>query len=69
MQGIGIFDGDVLLVDRAVTAQQNDVIVANYNNELVCKLLDIQHRILRTALPIYTPVSIRECDNFQLEVL
>jgi DNA polymerase V len=67
MQGVGIFDGDILLVDRAVTAQQNDVIVANYNNEFVCKLLDIQHRVLRSASPIYAPVNIGECDNFQLE--
>ncbi|TMO62480.1 LexA family protein [Pseudoalteromonas aurantia] len=67
MQGVGIFDGDVLVVDRAVAPQQNDVIVANYNNEFVCKLLDIQHRILRSASPIYAPVNIGDCDNFQLE--
>jgi len=67
MQGVGIFDGDVLVVDRAVMPQQNDVIVANYNNEFVCKLLDIQHRVLRSASSIYAPVSIGECDNFQLE--
>ena len=67
MQGVGIFDGDVLVVDRAVAPQQNDVIVANYNNEFVCKLLDMQHRILRSASPIYAPVNISDCDNFQLE--
>jgi DNA polymerase V len=67
MQGVGIFDGDILLVDRAVTAQQNDVIVAHYNNEFVCKLLDIKQRILRSASPVYDPVNISDCDNFQLE--
>ncbi|CAH9052121.1 Protein UmuD [Pseudoalteromonas holothuriae] len=67
MQGVGIFEGDLLIVDRAVTPQQNDVIVANYNNEFVCKLLDIQHRTLRSASPIYSPVNISDCDNFQLE--
>ncbi|NUZ10082.1 translesion error-prone DNA polymerase V autoproteolytic subunit [Pseudoalteromonas sp. McH1-7] len=67
MQGVGIFDGDLLVVDRAVSPQQNDVIVANYNNEFVCKLLDIEHRILRSASPMYTSVRISDCDQFQLE--
>ncbi|KZN68186.1 DNA polymerase V [Pseudoalteromonas luteoviolacea CPMOR-1] len=67
MQGVGIFDGDLLVVDRAVQPQQNDVIVANYNNEFVCKLLDVDNRLLRSASPIYSPVRISDCDNFQLE--
>lgn len=67
MQGVGIFDGDLLVVDRAVQPQQNDVIVANFNNEFVCKLLDIERRVLRSASPMYSPVRISECDNFQLE--
>ncbi|MCF2856993.1 translesion error-prone DNA polymerase V autoproteolytic subunit [Pseudoalteromonas sp. SMS1] len=67
MQGVGIFDGDLLVVDRAVQPQQNDVIVANYNNEFVCKLLDVENRLLRSASPIYSPVRISDDDNFQLE--
>ncbi|KZN49985.1 MULTISPECIES: LexA family protein [Pseudoalteromonas] len=67
MQGVGIFDGDLLLVDRAVSPQQNDVIVANFNNEFVCKLLDLQNRVLRSASTLYAPVKISECDQFQLE--
>lgn len=67
MQGVGIFDGDLLVVDRAVQPQQNDVIVANFNNEFVCKLLDIEGRTLRSASRMYVPVPIGDCDNFQLE--
>jgi len=67
MQGVGIFDGDLLVVDRAVKPQQNDVIVANFNNEFVCKLIDMENRLLRSASPVYSPVQISECDNFQLE--
>ncbi|KID58740.1 DNA polymerase V [Pseudoalteromonas luteoviolacea] len=67
MQGVGIFDGDLLLVDRAVSPQQNDVIVANFNNEFVCKLLDLHNRVLRSASTLYPPVKISECDQFQLE--
>ncbi|KZN28409.1 DNA polymerase V [Pseudoalteromonas luteoviolacea S2607] len=67
MQGVGIFDGDLLVVDRAVQPQQNDVIVANFNNEFVCKLLDVENRLLRSASPICSSVRISDCDNFQLE--
>ncbi|MCF2857170.1 translesion error-prone DNA polymerase V autoproteolytic subunit [Pseudoalteromonas sp. SMS1] len=67
MQGVGIFDGDLLVVDRAVQPQQNDVIVANFNNEFVCKLIDMENRLLRSASSVYSPVKISECDNFQLE--
>ena len=30
MQGVGIFDGDLLIVDRSLTARNGDVVVANY---------------------------------------
>ncbi|CAG9001734.1 MAG: Protein UmuD [Candidatus Celerinatantimonas neptuna] len=67
MQEIGIFDGDILIVDRAMDTQNGDVIVANYNGELVCKIIDKQHRQLLSASPQYSPVTIRETDVFQLE--
>ncbi|WP_241908496.1 S24 family peptidase [Enterovibrio norvegicus] len=46
MQGVGIFDGDILVVDRHVTARDGDVIVANLNGEFICKLLDVPRRLL-----------------------
>jgi len=49
MEGVGIFDGDLLIVDRHVTARQHDVIVANFNGEFVCKLLDVRQRMLVSA--------------------
>ena len=30
MQGIRIFDGDILIVDRSVTVNQHDITVANF---------------------------------------
>lgn len=34
MQGVGIFSGDVLIVDRALTAKEHDTIIANLNGEI-----------------------------------
>lgn len=67
MQGVGIFDGDLLIVDRAIKVSSYDVIVANYNNEFVCKILDIENRLLLSAGVNKPAVTIREADIFQLE--
>ena len=49
MQGVGIFSGDVLIVDRHVTAKDADVIVANLNGEFICKIINIKERLLLSA--------------------
>ncbi len=39
MRDIGIFDGDVVLVDRAITPAHGQVVVAVIDGEFVCKSL------------------------------
>ncbi|WP_165313023.1 LexA family protein [Vibrio ziniensis] len=67
MQGIGIFDGDLLIVDRHVTVQNLDVIVANYNGEFVCKMIDMTRRQLLSANETMMPVYIHSQDTFSIE--
>ncbi|EKF9115049.1 translesion error-prone DNA polymerase V autoproteolytic subunit [Vibrio cholerae] len=67
MQGVGIFDGDLLIVDRHLEAMNHDVIVANFNGEFVCKILDIRRRLLLSANEKMQPVAIHDFDNFSLE--
>ncbi|MUJ19541.1 translesion error-prone DNA polymerase V autoproteolytic subunit [Aliivibrio fischeri] len=67
MQGVGIFDGDLLIVDRYITVQSNDVIVANFNGEFVCKILDTQRRLLVSANERYQTVPINDYDTFTIE--
>ncbi|MCE0496233.1 LexA family protein [Vibrio salinus] len=67
MQGIGIFDGDLLIVDRHVSVQNQDVIVANYNGEFVCKMIDLTHRLLLSANEAMPPVRIGCQDIFSIE--
>ena len=40
MRGAGIDDGDVLLVDRALSPQHGSVIIAVVDGELVCRRLE-----------------------------
>ncbi|MCG9597626.1 translesion error-prone DNA polymerase V autoproteolytic subunit [Vibrio sp. Isolate25] len=67
MQGVGIFDNDILIVDRYPTAQHLDIIVANINGEFVCKQFDLTKRLLLSANPKYRPVPIMEYDTFSIE--
>lgn len=67
MKGVGIFDGDLLIVDRALTANNGDVIVANYNGCFTCKLLDKKNGQLVSASTQYKTVAIQPDDEFQLE--
>jgi DNA polymerase V len=40
MEGAGIFDGDLAVVDRSVTPEHGHIVIAAVNCEPVCKRLD-----------------------------
>ena len=67
MKDIGLFDGDLIIVDRAVEIKDGDVIVANLNGEFVCKILDYKNGRLISASDQYKPVAIKDCDVFSCE--
>ncbi len=67
MQGVGIFDNDILIVDRHVIPQHLDVIVANFNGEFVCKIIDKYQRQLLSANDKYQEVAINPHDTFCVE--
>jgi DNA polymerase V len=39
MQGIGLYDGDILVVDRSLEPKHNDIVIAVLNGELTVKRL------------------------------
>jgi len=67
MKGIGIFDGDILIVDRSLSVKNGDVIVANFNGCFVCKLIDKTQARLLSASSAFAPVSITPEDEFTVE--
>ena len=67
MEGVGIFNGDILIVDRHVKVKDSDVIVANLNGEFICKILDITQRLLVSANPNYKTLPINDDDQFTIE--
>jgi len=60
MTGLGIFSGDLLVVDRALEAKDRDVVIAAINGELTCKVLDEPRRQLLSTNRKFQPIPITE---------
>ncbi len=67
MEGRGIFNGDVLVVDRAEHVNNGAVIVANFNGCFVCKIIDTDNALLLSASENHKPIKITQSDDFQIE--
>ena len=66
MVDFGIFDGDVLIVDRSLTVANGDVIVGFLNSNFICKCIDTKNRMLLSS-DGYDPLQISENDEFNIE--
>jgi DNA polymerase V len=62
MQQAGIFDNDLLIVDRSLNPKDNDIVIAAVGGELTVKRLCIKHGQpwLLPANPNYQPIAIKE---------
>jgi DNA polymerase V len=65
MQGAGIYNGDMVIVDRSLYAEHGDIVIAALNSEPVCKRLDMHENavILRSENPKYPPRHVMEGDE------
>lgn len=68
MHGLGIYDGDLLVVDRALPATHGSVVIAVLDGEFTVKqLVHTQDgQILRAAHPNYPDTPIRPEQNFSV---
>ena len=65
MTGIGIFDGDVMVVNRAMPWRHRDIVIATINGDTFVKRL-IQHGqqiVLQSENPKFAPRYIMEGDE------
>ena len=65
MTGAGIFDGDMLIVDRSITAADGKIVIAVVNGELTVKRFKLVGRTaqLYAENPKYSPITLCEGDN------
>lgn len=68
MSSAGIGNGDLLIVDRAVKAGDNSIVVAALNGELIVRRLKIHNgrHYLVAENPQYRPVEIHPEANFEI---
>lgn len=68
MEGAGIFDEDLVVVDRAVEARHGHIVIAAVNGEPVCKRLHMQNSqlVLFPENPLYPKRYIMEGDDFMI---
>ncbi|OGS91732.1 MAG: peptidase S24 [Gallionellales bacterium GWA2_59_43] len=68
MLGLGIYDGDLLIVDRSIPAAHGCVVVAVIDGEFTVKqlLYTPQGKVLRAAHPDYPDVAIRAGQDFSI---
>jgi len=67
MEGAGIFDGDLLIVDRSATPRHGDVVVAAVAGEFTCKYLDKNRHRLLPANAQYRPIEILDGSGLVIE--
>ena len=58
MTRAGILDGALLIVDKSLTPKSGNTVIAAINGELTCKILDIEHKLLRAANPSYPSIAL-----------
>lgn len=60
MRGAGIFDGDLLIVDRSLSVRQGSIIIAAIDGELTCKYLDLEQSRLLPANKHYPAIPLTQ---------
>ena len=67
MEGAGIFEHDLLVIDRSYTPQLNDVVLAVFHNEFTvkhwCKNSQNQY-VLRATNPLYPDIICEHDEHF-----
>jgi DNA polymerase V len=67
MQGVGIYDQDLLIIDRSLTPRSGHVVIAAVDGELCCKQIDVEGRQLLSANENYPPISISDEQDVVVE--
>ena len=65
--GRGIYDGDILVVDRSIKPTHGAIVVAALDGQLTCKILDVHRQCLESANPNMSPIPIPDHADLIIE--
>lgn len=63
----GIFDGDLLVVDRSLHPAHGDLVVAASNGELLCRELDLRNSRLLSGGEGSPELPLADCADLRIE--
>ena len=63
----GIDDGDLLIVDRAVSVEHQAIVIASLDGELTCKVWDKKRGFLLPANDKHAPIDIKGQESLLIE--
>lgn len=68
MMGIGIFDGDTVIVDRSLEAKHNHIVLAVIDDDFTIKRLYKQNKIIRLLPenPAFAPIDMMEGQELRI---
>ena len=68
MTGIGIYEGDTLLVDRSIDPRHTAIVLAVLNNEFAIKRLYRRGGVVKLIAenPIYPPIQIKQGEELSI---
>ena len=67
MRDVGIFSGDLLVVDNSLKPRNGDVVVAAVDGQLTCKILNTRLQQLVAANPSFPPIYINSTAELIIE--
>lgn len=68
LTGLGILDGDLVLIDKALQPRREDVVIACLNGDPLIKIFDMESQqvVLRSANPAYPPRYVLEGEELHI---
>ena len=68
MTGIGVYEGDTLLVDRSIDPRHNSIVLAVLNNEFTIKRLYRRGGVVKLVSenPIYPPIQMKQGEELSI---
>lgn len=68
MTGVGIDEGDFILVDRSLSPRSGQIVVAVVDGDYTIKKLDLKNGLIRLVAenPNYSPITTADCQTIEI---
>jgi DNA polymerase V len=68
MKSMGIFDGDIAIVDRSIPQKDGDIVIAFMNETMIIRRLMEDQSRLESGDPNFPSIEIKDTDTVDFEI-